>query len=242
MILVYGHKRGGTTWLAEMLGLAVPYLGEVMSIGRYFEEHEAKRLLKVVPFLRNWRLQGDMALLFGEAAKDWIEFLADGAPEYVVKIPHPDMMPWLDEILMPDHVVRIDRHPLGVINSYTKEPQWAAPNLQVDWMRHLWYAPHHITITDWVEKFVAMWKRKEAVRIPGEIVVQYEELCMNPEDEYRKLYSRLGLEWNVWDNMQDMITGTETGFRDVKKTSAERAYAWKHELDPEIRERALALL
>lgn len=233
MILVYGHKRSGTTWLGEMLGLAVPYLGEVFSVSRY-PDHPSKEYVALIPELRTFRINGNAAIALEKHVEDWVEHVADGRESYIIKVPHPDFVPWLSAVLEPDHIVRIMRDPHGIVNSYIKNPQWCYSNIRLDWHRHLWHRPNDTARTD-AEKLVKSWRRQSAVHVPGEILVRYEALCLDPRVQFQALYGKLGLPWDgIYEQMKPMLEGDETGFRDVKKTSADRAYAWRNELPTDV--------
>jgi hypothetical protein len=70
--------------------------------------------------------------------------------------------------------------------------------------------------------------------------VDYDALCLNPEDGFHQVYRWLGWRWDegVWEGLKPMINpvGAELDdrFFSVKKRSADRAYAWRRELAPHL--------
>jgi hypothetical protein len=66
---------------------------------------------------------------------------------------------------------------------------------------------------------------------PHKKIIQYEDFCLAPYKEFEGLYEFCGLEWNP-NTLGDFFHPDveDTGFRDVHKVSAKRAYAWLEEL------------
>lgn len=163
---------------------------------------------------------------------------------------------WLDQTYALEVLVTF-RHPCGVISSWIKHQYSPVEKLdRISKCQELMdgdiadYA-HLITGVRKVSPIAALSLRycvvnqvlwNSVARNPSWHTCRFEDLCSDPMREFRKLFERLGLNYNedVRRKHQTLTTGqvTETGHRhQVKKNTHEIARIWRQRLDTnQIRE------
>jgi hypothetical protein len=175
----------------------------------------------------------------------------------LVKIPQTERLPLLLDAYQPERVLYLRRHPLGVLNSYDEKGLHKAW-LQNEWQLFIEQAPELFPelgsmvrdATNYCEQIVLMVHARNilADRILPEnktIFLEYERLCLQPYEEFRKLVERLGwdFEASLWTKMKTMVepeepAGSRGGLFETRKRSELRAYAWRRELAPHLLGRA----
>jgi len=144
LILISGHRRGGTTWINAVLGRAAE-----ASYMRYeafmVRRHPRSPVAESVQAWRryphwhvDWATYGPLREDHAQALRDHLDFLVEhyfGGPvdTLLVKDPFPGRLPFLLPALQPDAVVYVRRHPLGIVNSYDKSNLYSRWDLKRDW-------------------------------------------------------------------------------------------------------------
>jgi len=261
LILVQGHRRSGSTWLAAVLGQAaeaalVPFepLWLVKHPDQGYTEQlrmmrrEAGWWFAVSP--ENGRDIEHAGLIRRHLESLVQHYFHEPVDTLVIKEPHPNWMPLLRTALQPDYVLFLDRHPLGILNSYEKSGLYEGWETEDEWERFLAdmqvYDPvgfpkyasiRHPAMRVACMAFVGRKLCMQAVGDPPHAVVQYEPLCLDPYRHYAALFTTLGWNWDSSARRQvkplvDPDGENEPGFVAVRKRSWERAYAWRRELAP----------
>ncbi|MBN1267097.1 MAG: sulfotransferase [Anaerolineales bacterium] len=262
LILVTGSARSGTTWLNAVLGVAdeVSYIRyEPLMVRRHPETPYGAQVLswRSLPVWHRDPAE-EIHQNYAAAVRSHVEALVQHyfngpVDTFIIKDPHPQYLPFLIQTLSPDHVITIRRHPLGVINSYDRENLYQRWDVPVDFqnftgsIRELFPAAYQIALPisrtsemlAVMSHFSQLYMKEHLAGIPHSHV-NYEDLCLKPEEEVERLFQELGWSWNpaVWDRMKVLIYPRSDqvgeGFQNLKKRSEERAYAWRMELAPMI--------
>jgi hypothetical protein len=260
LILVTGHRRSGSTWLAAALGKAqeaslIPY--EPIWLKWHRESPYVEEVLR-------WRgRQGWYFAWDPDSARDQEEARVlrrhlgwlsrryfDGLPDsLVVKEPHPNWLDFLAAAFQPDRLISLRRHPLGIVNSFDKGNLYSRWKMEQEWASFLAGladlfpdlvpiagAAHHPA--EQVAFLAQAGDRLQDRLIEAQdgLVVQYEALCLEARDQFAAIYRWLGWAWDedAWDRLRPLVAPEsderEAGFIKVRKRSEERAYAWRREL------------
>ena len=264
IILVSGSARGGTTWLAAVVAAAddtvladepaFPHLHNklqntpaklaVMALGNsaYYYPLNPKSYQK---WFINQLRQFTAELLY--------QYYGPDLPEnIVIKVPDVGLLPLMLKTYEPDILLIIRRHPLGVYNSryigrgrlrysswgFNTLPRLVSSWCTLDYSGYLQYL-HSVSVTPLFAMIgiVALEdKLIKTIQHPKELIINYENLCLQPYDEFPKIYDFCGLEWDS-ERVKDYISPDvdETGFHSVRKKCAPRAFAWKTEMLEEER-------
>ncbi len=280
---VVGHSRGGTTWLGEVLGChpAVRYVFEpfasqahpctgidmqtVFNGGRFILHRKRGRLVPDIPVPRFFRAATDDPTdrRLAQLAAMHVDAIAAAAfPQetgyhLVIKQPRIENIGWAFAAIAADHVVALDRHPLGVVNSVRRWGmlKWA----RIEWevisrdetvapeTRRLIAAAH----TPEERILVLTWLRSRHLREfvtahPTALLVEYDALCADPRGESLRVWRHVGLDDGT-EPRQALVAllakrdgpGEDSGsrFLHVHKDPLARRHAWRHELPDSIRRR-----
>lgn len=277
---VVGHSRGGTTWLGELLAchqearyLFEPFASQahpctgidmqtVFNGGRFIRRAKRGAPVADVPVRRFFREPSPGPDLLATLAATHLDVLARGAfPEasgchLVVKQPRIENLEWAAAAIGADHVIALDRHPFGVVNSVRR---WSMLNwTRLDWAilsgdPDLAAADRPLVAaarTPEERLLVLSWLRSRHLRHlatdhPGMIVLDYEALCADPAGTIRRLWRRMGLPPDAGSEraLADLLARRSSGgdrwtrFFNVHQDPVERMHAWRHELPASIRGR-----
>jgi hypothetical protein len=280
---VVGHSRGGTTWLGELLGChpAVRYVFEpfasqahpctgidmqtVFNGGRFILHRKRGRPVADIPVPRFFRTAIDDPTdrRLGQLAAMHVEAVAATAfPDetgyhLVIKQPRIENVGWAAAAIAADHVVALDRHPLGVVNSVRR---WG----MLKWARIEWaIVSRDETLPPETRRLIAAaetpeerilaltWLRSRHLRefvaaSPTAILVEYDTLCADPLGETLRAWQHAGLvaDTEARRTLAALLAkrdglGEDSGsrFLHVHKDPLARQHAWRHELPDSIRRR-----
>lgn len=280
---VVGHSRGGTTWLGELLGChpAVRYVFEpfasqahpctgidmqtVFNGGRFILHRKRGRPVPDIPVPRFFRTGTDDPTdrRLGQLAAMHVEAVAAAAfseetgYHLVIKQPRIENLGWAAAAIAADHVVALDRHPLGVVNSVRRWGmlKWA----QIEWAivnRDQTLSPETqrlIAAAETPEErlLVLTWLRSRHLRefvaaAPTALLVEYDALCADPLGETLRVWRHTGLiaDTEARRALAAMLAkrdgpGEDAGsrFLHVHKDPLARRHAWRYELPDSIRRR-----
>jgi hypothetical protein len=92
--------------------------------------------------------------------------------------------------------------------------------------------PDHLTRMIWRIGVLLCSLERAADRHPDWVVRTHEQLCRDPQEEFRQLYADLGLRWNE-DAERNLVENDEPGRRFLtKRVAAELPDNWKQRLTP----------
>lgn len=205
-ILVTGSHRSGTTWLGNVLNIAegTRYVQEPFNRETY-ETLGSYRLSNMFAHAAD---EDEVALRKGFL--DHVQF--DGVERLILKDPIAVFSaPWIQE-QFGVQVVCIVRHPAGFVSSLIKW-NWefhfgyftAQPRLMEsfpeairnDIERYARERQEPILQACLLWKAIYGWVLSQSPKKNKWIVINYEDLAKNPQKQYRKLYKKLGLKWDV---------------------------------------------
>jgi len=265
LILITGHRRSGTTWLNAVLGHAkeAAYMRyEALMVKRH-PLSPAAELVQQWRRLERWYVgweQDDQPnrQQYSAALKTHLEWLVDhyfGGPvdTLLIKDPYCGRLPFLLQAIQPDDVLYVQRHPLGIVNSYDKGNLYEQWSLARDWN---WFLRDLKILMPQIALHAAEYKHPvERVALMAHVsnqlqatflkeehhrVVNYELLGTQPESEFANLWSWLDWQWDedVWENIKPIVKPepkavVETFFS-VTKVSEDRASGWRRELAPHL--------
>ena len=271
LILVSGHRRSGTTWLASALGKAEG-IQQIPNEPLWLKWHAES------PYndrIREWRSrptwqigwQGtpqdeqDARMLRGHL--DWLcrHYFTGPVGTLIVKEPHPNWLSFLVHAFCPDLLIYLERHPIGIVNSYDKgslyahwhvDEEWQAfcrdlPAIEASLVPLARFARHPAERVAFIVHVSNLIGRRMLAAVPGRTVV-YENLGLHHQEGFEDLYRWLGFTWDdaTWERLRPIITPraseAEQGFRFVKKQSEKRVYAWRTEMAPHLTRRLARLL
>jgi hypothetical protein len=284
---IVGHSRGGTTWLGKLVAChpAVRYLFEpfasqahpctgidmqtVFNGGRFIHRNKVGRAVADIPiprFLRDAGSEPSGGMLGALAATHLAavarrEFPGERGYHLVAKQPRIENVAWAAAAIRADHVIGLDRHPFGVINSVRR---WRMLN----WTRIEWamlrddpsLAPadralvadarspeERLLVTSWLR----LRHLREFVAVhDGAVLVDYESLCLDPVAETTRVWRAVGLavgpaEVGALRELLSIRRDGEDGrsrFLNVFKDPLSREHAWRGELPDSIRRRLEAFV
>ena len=266
LILVAGLRRGGTTWVGKVL--------EQAQEAAYLFEPDAPAAHPETPYtgtvtalreLPRWWLGAEDVERYPELAEglrlhtEQLCVRAFGGPvdTLVIKIPQTERLPFLARIFEPDALIYIRRHPFGVLNSYDEHGLYRA------WLGREWslfLGEHEQALPEleiapraarhYVEKVLLLAHARlvlseRILPVLDGLSLQYEDLCLAPEQQFRALFGHLGWHWGeeVWSRLRPLVDPApeeiETrGLFSTRKPSADRAFGWRRELAPHLLRRA----
>lgn len=277
-----GHSRGGTTWLGELLARhsAVRYLFEpfasqahpctgidmqtVFNGGRFIHRDKRGRPVADIPIPRFFRDAADdpTAGLLAALADTHLAAVArrafpdDRGYHLVAKQPRIENVAWAAAAIAADHVVVLDRHPFGVVNSVRR---WGMLNwTKIEWailaadatispadralIRSATSPEERLVVTTWLRSRHA---REFVAGHPAAVLVDYESLCLDPAAETTRTWQAVGLDANAAERARliDFLAIRGDGedrrsrFLNVFKDPLARVHAWRRELPDSIRRR-----
>jgi len=266
LILVAGLRRGGTTWVGKVLEQArdAAYLFEPDAPAAHPTSPYTERV-QALRDLERWSLGPKDFDQFRDLAEglrlhtEWLCERSFGGPvdTLVIKIPQTERLPFLIQTFEPDVLIYIRRHPYGVLNSYDehglyrawlsrewahflREYEEALPELQVEPRAALHFVEKVLLLT---HARILLAERILSER--GGLELRYEDLCLAPQERFRRLYEHLGWRWDgaVWERVRALVDPApkeiqERGLFATRKRSADRAYGWRRELAPHLIGRA----
>jgi hypothetical protein len=277
---VVGHSRGGTTWLGELIAChpGVRYLFEpfasqahpctgidtqtIFNGGRHIRKRKLGLPVADIPVPRFFREptsepNGDLlsrlaATHLSEVA--WRAFPDERGYHLVAKQPRIENITWVAAAIAPDHIIALDRHPFGVVNSFRR---WGVLHwCDIEWTilaedRSLGPAARILiedARTPEERLLVITWLRSLHMRQFAEActtatLIDYESLCLNPLAETLRLWRSIDL--GAGDEeivaLRNLLATRRGGhdrrsrFYNVHKNPLSRVHAWRHELPQAIR-------
>ena len=277
---IVGHSRGGTTWLGELFAChpGVRYLFEpfasqahpctgidtqtIFNGGRFIHRRKVGRPVADIPVTRFFRApQADQAgdLLAELAATHLAEVARRAFPgelgyHLVAKQPRIENVAWAAAAIGADHVVALDRHPFGVVNSVRR---WGMLNwTRIEWeildqdptigpaeralVRDARTPEERLLVTSWLR---SLHLRRFAAARGTTLLVDYESLCLDPVAETIRLWRAAGLGAADAEiaSLRRLLETRSDGedrrsrFLNVHKDPLSRVHAWRHELPESIR-------
>lgn len=287
LTFIVGHARGGTSWLGALVAChgGVRYLFEpfasqahpctgidtqtVFNGGRFIHRNKVGRPVADIPIPRFFRaaaVDRGSRLLATLAATHLAEvarktFPAERGYHLVVKQPRIENVAWAAAAIGADHVVALDRHPFGVVNSVRR---WRMLNwTRIDWavldaddslsaadralMRDARSPEERLLVTTWLR---SRFLREFAAARPDVTVATYEALCADPAGETHRLWRAIGLDVGPAERaaLASLLARRGAGedergrFHNVFKDPASRLHAWRRELPESIRRRLEAFV
>ena len=264
LILVSGCPRSGTSWLTAVMGEAeeTAYMRyEPLMVRRHPPSPFGEKVLdwrRSNRWYRGWLNGGPSRVEVAAAIRDHLEWLCQhyfGGPvdTLTIKDPHTNYLEFLIHTLKPDQVVTIRRHPLGVVNSYDKDNLYRLWDVNGEWRQFIKdlavvmpELADEAGIVSWPAEKVAFMTHvsysllERILSNTPHRTIDYESLCLEPKKQFSELYLWLGWRWDdsVWETIMPLVAPMSVednySFRNLKKRSAERAYAWRRELAPHI--------
>ena len=280
---VVGHSRGGTTWLGELLGchpgcryIFEPFASQahpctgidmqtVFNGGRFIHRGKRGRPVPDIPlpqFFRKAaaepatdRLSRLAAMHVEEVARE--SFPGEEGYHLVIKQPRIENLGWAAAAIGADHVVLLDRHPLGVVNSVRRWGMLKWTRIESAIIeRDETLSPEArslVAATETPEErlLVLTWLRSQHMRefaaaFPAAILVEYDTLCGDPIGESVRIWRHVGLpvDADARAALEGLVArrdgpGEDHGsrFLHVHKDPLARQHAWRHELPESIRRR-----
>ncbi len=264
LILISGHRRGGTTWLNAVLGRAAEagYMRyEAFMVRRHPESPVAERVQEWRRYPHwhvDWQGYGPLRGDHAEALREHLNFLVQhyfGGPveTLLVKDPFPGRLPFLIGALEPDAVIYVRRHPLGIVNSYDKGNLYSQWAVERDWVWFLQDLPG--LLPAWIPVAQRARHPVERVALMAQAShrlypqfldgiacqeVSYEAACVRPKETFGALFEWLGWRWDetVWDQVRSIVEPPEEQvvdtFFSLTKVSEDRASGWRRELAPHL--------
>jgi hypothetical protein len=280
---VVGHSRGGTTWLGELLGChpdcryvfepfasqAHPCTGidmqTVFNGGRFIHRGKRGRPVPDIPLPRFFRtaaadpstdrLSRLAAMHVEEVARS--SFPSEVGYHLIIKQPRIENLGWAAAAIAADHVVALDRHPLGVVNSVRRWGmlKWTRiESVIIDCDETLSPAMRSLVAAAETpeERLLALtWLRSQHMRefaaaCPSAVLAEYDVLCSDPVGESVRIWRHVGLpvDAGACAALEGLVArrdgpGEDRGsqFLHVHKDPLARQHAWRHELPESVRRR-----
>ena len=279
---IVGHSRGGTTWLGALVAChpAVRYLFEpfasqahpctgidtqtIFNGGRFIHRRKLGRPVADIPVPRFFRDPGadpgdDLlatltAAHLGQVARQ--AFPDERDYHLVAKQPRIENVGWAAAAIGADHVIALDRHPFGVVNSVRR---WGMLNwTKIEWailavdpaigpaeralVRDARSPEERLLVTSWLR---SQHLRRFAAVHPATVLVDYESLCLDPVTETARLWRAIGLaaEEAAVMRLREFLATRGDGedrrsrFLNVHKDPLSRVHAWRQELPDSLRRR-----
>jgi hypothetical protein len=258
-ILVTGSHRSGSTWVGKILSLnkQVKYVSEPFNPGyglksfdywfTYIDKSNESQYLKSIENLLKFKGAYRLNL---PAIRYWSNLLWPGSKRQVIKDPIASLSSaWLAERFDMDVVV-IFRHPAAFyaslkrmnwrfdFDNFTKQPGLMEDHLSiykdlilkenksfVEEASIAWLCIHHV-----LHKYIqghSNW-----------IVKRHEDLSLNPVDEFRDIYNKLGLDFSksVETEIKKSTTGSNESLQkalELKRDSAGIVNQWQSQVTDE---------
>ena len=250
-VLLAGHDRSGTTWIAEALNYRrdFRYIYEPFRPGRTDATAAFTPRLYLRPDERDPRyVESAAAVLSGHVRNLWVDkYNRVPLPKrrLVKEVRSNLLLPWLAAAFPQTRIVFVMRHPCAVANSERKlSDSWhidlsrflSQPNLMADHLEP--YRERMETAsTDW-EKRVYVWCIENAIPVasldPTRVhFAFYEDFCVCPEDELRRLFAFVGLAYDP-AALTTLARPSATSRKDSAVLSGEDLVeAWRDSVTPD---------
>lgn len=250
-VLLAGHDRSGTTWIAQALnhGRAFRYIYEPFHPGRV----DAAKVFTPRLYLRDddrdpRYVEAAEAVLSGRIRSVWTDkYNRATLPRrrLVKEVRSNLLLPWLSATFPETRIVFVTRHPCAVANSERKlSDSWhidlsrflGQPNLMHDHLEPFRERMEQAT-SDW-EKRVFVWCIENHVPLasldPTRVhFVSYEDFCVRPEDELRRLFGFVGIPYDP-GALRALARPSATSRKDSAVFSGEDLVeAWRASVTPE---------
>ena len=277
---IVGHSRGGTTWLGEIFAChaGVRYIFEpfssqahpctgidtqtVFNGGRFIHRGKLGRAVADIPIPRFFREPeadptNDLWAALAAAhlrAVALQTFPDERGYHLAAKQPRIENVGWAASAIGADHVIALDRHPFGVVNSVRR---WRMLNwTKIEWVilrddasigpaeralvREARSPEERLLVTSWLR---SRHLRRFVASNPTAVLVDYEALCLDPVAEAARLWRAVGLAAGDADlaRLRELLETRSDGedrrsrFLNVLKDPLPRAHAWRQELPDSIR-------
>jgi len=235
----------------------------VFNGGRFIHPEKRGRRAADLPVPRFFRSPDDPGAhrLARLAAEHLAEVVRRAHPDaavrhVIVKQPRIENVAWAAAAIGADSVVALDRHPFGVVNSVWR---WRMLNwTKID--RSLLEADDTLSpasreifaaaATREERLLVLSWLRSRHVREfiasrPDDVLLSYEQLCLDPVGETCRLWRRIGLPVDAAAEarLAALVAKRSDGgdalgrFFNVHQDPLARQHAWRHELPDSLRRR-----
>lgn len=246
-VFIAGSPRSGTTWVQELVNyrqdhrvVFEPFWGRKVPVCACFRNWQYLRASTDDPQL----LRVAESVISGELHNDWIDQLNTDRVYYkrLVKDVRANLMlPWLHAHFPDMPIILVIRHPFAVVSS----------QLRLDWrMRpadllaqqdlvsdHLAPVRSEIEVcTDAFDRNMFLWCIENSVPLktlaPGALsVVFYERLLLEPEHECRRLFDRIGYEYQE-EVLQHFDRPSQLSVYDSPiKTGADPIASWQKDAE-----------
>jgi len=253
-ILLAGHDRSGTTWIAEALNhrTRLRYIYEPFNPGRVDATSAFTPRIYLRPTDRRPEyVEAANAVLSGKVRSLWADkYNRSILPKrrLVKEVRSNLVLPWLCENFPQTRVVFLMRHPCAVANSERKlSDRWTIdlsrflgqPALMEDYL-----APFQDRIeaaaagsVDW-DKRVCVWCIEHLVPLsaldPRRVLFAfYEDFCVEPEAELRRLFDFVDLPFDA-SALSRLERPSATSRKDsAVVTGGDRVDAWRHTVTPD---------
>jgi hypothetical protein len=226
VILVFGMSRSGTSMLSKFISLTASSI--------YMHEPETEIMKERYGRDRMFTQQAFWDFVYSEDQKDFkvhslvcMTLLAVLKSSFSIRticikpISLNDVMEECDNALKNASVVYICRHPAGRSESILRQLKLdqnidAVSNEDLETIGREWGRTN---------RTVQMWFQRH----PAWQWVFFEKLANDPLVEFKKLYKKLNLAWdeNVQNHIQQMTTGEDGGYYNVKRNSRSQAEKWR---------------
>jgi Sulfotransferase family len=258
-ILIVGLPRSGTTWIASILNTAcgIKYFHEPFNTFNVPEaDRHADKYLRASD--RDREFKGYCQKTF--AGKNESEFVNHKLSNFYQKyrwFPGRVMvkdvrchmaLDWIDRHISPTIVIVI-RHPCAVASSLFRlygegvgerliQRILDRPKLIEDYLTS--FQDLFDQAQGFWQKFGLVWGatyhmiQQQQKQHPNWIFVQHESLCLNPEQEYRKLFDRLNLQWTIQtDRLLNRSITQDSGHPYIpERIAAQEHSKWKNQVSP----------
>ena len=258
--MVAGTARSGTTWLAELIASQLPcrIMFEPFNPRKVREFHQFHYFQYMRPTDRDNELRSFCQSVFsGDIRNGWIDReISLLRPQYrLIKEVRANLfLKWIDTEFPEVPLLFIVRHPCAVVASRMKLG-WATDTDIQPFLAQRKLVQDHLTdhrnlisqVRTPEEKHALIWCISNLVPLrqfrAGELtIVFYENLCLQPEVEIRRIFQTLGHEYrdSVYDAM--LAPSRTTVDRSAVVSGAHRPGGWRQALPSRQIGRILAVV
>jgi hypothetical protein len=248
-VLLAGHDRSGTTWIAEALThRTFRYIYEPFHPGRVSATEMFTPRLYLRPDDGNGtHAEAARAVLSGQVRSLWADkYNRTLLPKrrLIKEVRSNLLLPWLSARFPQTRTVFILRHPCAVANSERKlSDAWhidlsrflSQPDLMKDYLEPF-RSQMEAASTDW-EKRVFVWCIENHVPLaaldPQRVLFAfYEDFCVDPEGELRRLLDFVGMPFDP-GALETLAKPSATSRKDSAVVSGEDLVeAWRRSVTP----------
>lgn len=256
-IYVVGLPRTGTTWIASILNTAE-------AIKYFHEPFNHNNVAEAAMYSMKYIRAGDDDYVFARFCSDAFVGRTDGPnvrsqlswryrrfPWWPGRVMVKDVhsfgaLEWIHQHISPVTII-VMRHPCAVAAS------WLRLNYGIESFQRLLDQPNLIddylepfegllrSARGYLEKIGALWGATYYVMLQQQrihsdwILVQHEELCRDPVEQYRKLFRILDLQWTQKTDELIAVSTTRHSNKpyELERISSQEPDKWKEELSAE---------